>query len=117
MLTIAKRLKETTRTDDTVSRHGGDEFLYLLMEIKEEQDTAMVAEKIIKAVQAPCDISVGKLTVNTSIGIAIFPRDGATVDALIVSADAAMYKAKKSQSGFAFACEHPRSQTALPPVR
>lgn len=117
LLTIARRLKETTRTDDTVSRHGGDEFLYLLMEIKEDQDAAMVAEKIIKAVQAPCAVNVGELTVSTSIGIAIFPRDGATAEALIISADAAMYQAKQSKSGFAFACESPAPKSELLPVR
>lgn len=109
LLTIAKRLKETTRTDDTVSRHGGDEFLYLLLEINEDQDAATVAKKIIKAVQVPCDVSVGPLTVNTSIGISIFPRDGTTVDALIKSADAAMYRAKQSKSGYFFASNNPTS--------
>ncbi len=107
LLTIAMRLKETVRTDDTVSRHGGDEFLYLLMEIKEDQDAAIVAEKIIKAVQVPCDVSVGELTVNTSIGISIYPRDGNTVEALIKSADAAMYRAKQSKSGYSFSSDAP----------
>ncbi|NMM14556.1 MAG: GGDEF domain-containing protein [Rhodoferax sp.] len=111
LLTIAKRLKETTRTDDTVSRHGGDEFLYLLMEINGDQDAAIIAKKIIKAVQVPCDVSVGELTVSTSIGISIFPRDGTTVDALIKSADAAMYRAKQSKSGYSFASDDP-----TPPV-
>lgn len=107
LLTLAKRLKDTTRTDDTISRHGGDEFLYLLMEISDEQDAATVAKKIIHAVQVPCDVGGSELAVNTSIGISIFPRDGATADALIMSADAAMYRAKKSQSGFAFASDIP----------
>jgi diguanylate cyclase (GGDEF)-like protein len=108
LLTLAKRLKETTRTDDTVSRHGGDEFLYLLMEIKEVPDAAIVAKKIIKAVQVPCDVSVvGELTVNTSIGISIYPRDGTTVEALIKSADSAMYRAKLSKSGYSFSSDAP----------
>lgn len=111
LLTIAKRLKETTRTDDTVSRHGGDEFLYLLMEINDDQDAAIIAKKIIKAVQMPCDVSVGELTVSTSIGISIFPRDGTTVEAMIKSADAAMYRAKQSKSGYSFASDDP-----TPPV-
>jgi GGDEF domain-containing protein len=45
LLTLAKRLTETTRTDDTISRHGGDEFLYLLMEVSDDQDAAMYREK------------------------------------------------------------------------
>jgi diguanylate cyclase (GGDEF)-like protein len=105
LLTIAKRLTETTRTDDTNSRHGGDEFLYLLIEIGDEQDATVVAKKIIQAVQLPCDVGGVELTVNTSIGIAIYPRDGTTPQSLIMSADAAMYRAKQSQSGYAFASD------------
>ena len=101
--TIAKRLKETTRTEDTISRHGGDEFLYLLMEVEQEQDAATVAQKIIEAVEEPFDVSTGGLKISTSIGISIFPKDGHTVEALISSADAAMYRAKQDKSGYAFA--------------
>lgn len=109
LLTLAKRLKETARSDDTISRHGGDEFLYLLTEVNEDQDAAIVAKKIIKALQAPCDVSVGALKVNTSIGISIYPRDGTTVEALIMSADAAMYRAKHGKSGYAFASGNPKA--------
>ncbi len=107
LLTIAKRLKETARSDDTISRHGGDEFLYLLTEVNEVQDAAIVAKKIIKALQVPCDTSVGALKVKTSIGISMYPSDGTTVDALIMSADLAMYRAKQSKSGYAFASDNP----------
>jgi diguanylate cyclase len=100
---IAARLKENTRDDDTVSRHGGDEFLYLLMEIGNEQDVAMIAEKIIKAIQAPCGPAVGDLVIKPSIGIAIFPKDGTTADTLVKSADKAMYRAKQDKCGYAFA--------------
>ena len=105
--TIATRLKETTRTDDTVSRYGGDEFLYLLMEIDDDHDAATVANKIIESVQLPCEVSVGELVISTSIGIAIFPRDGTTVESLIMRADAAMYRAKRSKCGFAYARDNP----------
>jgi diguanylate cyclase (GGDEF)-like protein len=105
--TLAKRLTETTRTDDTISRHGGDEFLYLLMEISEERDAAIVAKKIIQAVQMPCDVGGGEIQVGTSIGISIFPKDGTTVETLITRADAAMYRAKQNKSGYAFASDDP----------
>jgi diguanylate cyclase len=108
LLTIAKRLTDTKRTDDTISRHGGDEFLYLLMEISEEQDAAIVAEKVIQAVQVPCVVGTSELQVNTSIGISIYPKDGTTAEALITRADAAMYRAKHSQSGYAFAIANPQ---------
>ena len=104
---IAGRLKKTTREDDTVCRHGGDEFLYILMETESEQDIAIVAEKIIKVVQEPCDIRVRdisvSLSINPSIGISIFPKDGTTSDALLDVADKAMYRAKHNKYGYSFA--------------
>jgi diguanylate cyclase (GGDEF)-like protein len=105
--TIATRLRHSTRQDDTVSRHGGDEFLYLLSQIREERDISMIAAKILKAVQSPCIVNVpdgiAHPCVMASIGIAVFPRDGATPSALIKSADEAMYAAKLDKSGYAFA--------------
>jgi diguanylate cyclase (GGDEF)-like protein len=99
--TIAGRLKENIRGDDTISRYGGDEFLCLLMEAPNEQDIKLIAEKIIKAIQAPCDVKVRglsiSLSINLSIGISIFPRDGTTADMLIKSADEAMYRAKRNK--------------------
>lgn len=104
---IAGRLKETTREDDTVCRHGGDEFLYIMMKIESEHDVAIVAEKIIKAVQVPCDIRVRdiniSLIINPSIGISIYPKDGTTSDALLDVADKAMYRAKQNKYGYSFA--------------
>jgi diguanylate cyclase (GGDEF)-like protein len=105
--TIAKRLKDNSRDEDTISRHGGDEFLYLLTQIREHKDIAMIAGKILNAIQAPCNVSVRDLiihpSIEASIGISIFPKDGATAEALIRSADEAMFMAKKNKSGYAFA--------------
>jgi diguanylate cyclase (GGDEF)-like protein len=105
--TVAARLAQNLRNEDTVSRHGGDEFLYLLAPLHEEKDVAIIAAKILRAIQAPCDVRVGDVTVNlsleASIGISVFPKDGAGAAALIQRADAAMYGAKEDKSGFAFA--------------
>jgi diguanylate cyclase (GGDEF)-like protein len=105
--TIAQRLKENTRGDDTVSRHGGDEFLYLLAGIRDEGNIARIAEKIVQVVQMPCDIGVrdgtASVRVKASVGISTFPKDGATAEQLIHSADEAMYRAKHARSGIAFA--------------
>ena len=101
--TISQRLKETTRVDDTVSRHGGDEFLYLLMEIHNIRDATLAAKKIIKAIQKPCNIGTRDLLVRASIGISMFPKHGKTANDLIKSADKAMYQAKRLKSGYAIA--------------
>lgn len=101
--TISQRLKETTRIDDTVSRHGGDQFLYLLMEINNSRDATLVAKKIIEAIQKPCNIGTRDLVVRASIGISIFPKNGKSADDLIKSADKAMYQAKRLISGYAIA--------------
>jgi diguanylate cyclase (GGDEF)-like protein len=100
---ISKRLVETTRVDDTVSRHGGDEFLYLIMEVDSKEDIELIAEKIIKAIQAPCMVGKLELVITASIGISVFPDDGESADVLIKSADKAMYQAKRTKSGYAFA--------------
>ncbi|MEP6933500.1 MAG: GGDEF domain-containing protein [Nitrospirota bacterium] len=105
--TTAQRLKDNTRGDDTVSRHGGDEFLYLLTEVHDEKAMAMIAEKIITMIQVPCNVSLPDLTISPSIGacigISIFPKNGATANTLIKRADEAMYLAKQRKSGYAFA--------------
>lgn len=104
---IARRLKENARSDDTVSRFGGDEFLCLLMEFRDEQDISQIAQKIIKSIQAPCNVNKPSFTINpsvkASIGIAVFPKNGTTAEMLIKSADAAMYQAKSTKSGYSFA--------------
>ncbi len=103
--TIAERLQAATRAGDTVSRQGGDEFLYLLTEVRDTRDVTHVAEKIIRAVAQPCDIAIAGLSirprVTASVGISIFPDHEASADALINTADRAMYCAKRHRSGFA----------------
>ena len=104
---IAGRLAHTTRREDTLSRYGGDEFLCLLTPLHEQKDIAMIAAKILAAIQAPCQVhgqeGLVNLFVGGSIGISVFPKDGATAAELIRSADEAMYAAKENTSGFAFA--------------
>ena len=101
--TISQRLKENTRDDDTVSRHGGDEFLYLLMEVRDERDIILIAENILKVIKAPCVVGTHELTISASIGISLFPKDGTTAESLVKNADKAMYHAKQTKSGYAFA--------------
>lgn len=105
--TIAIRLTASTRDDDTVSRHGGDEFLYLLTEVGSAEDVKAIAEKIIASIQMPLQMTVDGVKIDAdisaSIGIALFPKDGSTAHDLIKSADRAMYQAKPGATRYAFA--------------
>lgn len=101
--TISKRLLDITREDDTVSRHGGDEFLYLLMQIESEIDISLIANKIINSIQQPCSLEGQEIVISPSIGISIYPKDGDSSETLIKSADMAMYAAKRKRSGFSYA--------------
>jgi EAL domain-containing protein (putative c-di-GMP-specific phosphodiesterase class I) len=83
------------REGDTVARIGGDEFVVMLVELRQLADAARVAEKIIAAVSAGCQIEGSELHVTPSIGLSIFPEDGADPDTLLRNADTAMYHAKR----------------------
>jgi len=91
----AKRLEACVRHSDTVSRHGGDEFVVLLSEIEAVQDAARAAEKLIKAMAEPHLIGDHRLNVTLSIGISLYPDDGDDVEAILTNADTAMYHAKR----------------------
>ena len=107
LCTISDRLKTNTRSNDTVCRYGGDEFLFLLMEVKNKQAVEKIAQSLLKIIQQPCDVkkseSIIRLNITSSIGISMYPQDADTVDDLINSADQAMYQSKKSKSGYSFA--------------
>jgi diguanylate cyclase (GGDEF)-like protein len=93
---VAKRLREALREVDTVSRHGGDEFVILLPEIEEASDAALVAEKVLAGLATPHLIGDRELHVTASIGISIYPDHGRMAEILVNRADLAMYEAKKS---------------------
>ena len=91
---VALRLKACVRDSDTVSRNGGDEFVVLLSEIAHAGHAALSAEKIIAALAAPHEAFGRKLRVTASVGVAVYPTDGASAETLLKSADAAMYQVK-----------------------
>ena len=91
---IARRLLESTRSSDTVSRQGGDEFVILLPEISQAQDAAICAEKMRLALSQPYTIDDHLLKITVSIGIVVFPHDGTNAETLLKNADFAMYHAK-----------------------
>jgi diguanylate cyclase (GGDEF)-like protein len=92
---LAHCLSEVVRHSDTVSRHGGDEFLLLLTEVKAVSDATRVAEKINAELRAPGLYWRTDIRLTVSLGIAFYPDNGINADAMIASADAAMYRAKR----------------------
>jgi diguanylate cyclase (GGDEF)-like protein/PAS domain S-box-containing protein len=94
LVETAKRISQCVREGDTVARLGGDEFTILLPEVERVEDAAKLAERLIDHVKQPFMIDEHELYVTTSIGIAVYPDDGSTVEALIKNADTAMYRAK-----------------------
>jgi diguanylate cyclase (GGDEF)-like protein len=97
--TVAQCLTSSVRDADTVSRHGGDEFLILLSEVSQAADAFRVAQKIITALGAPHALGDQLIRLSASIGISIYPDDGEEASMLIDRADAAMYLAKKREAG------------------
>jgi diguanylate cyclase (GGDEF)-like protein/PAS domain S-box-containing protein len=95
---VGSRLKSLLRESDTLARMGGDEFLVVLPDIKQEDDVIRVAENILQAVRNPFDIESFQIPITASVGIAFFPVDGKDSEALMKAADLAMYEAK-SQGG------------------
>ncbi|MEO6708374.1 MAG: diguanylate cyclase [Planctomycetota bacterium] len=105
---VARRLKSTVRSSDTVSRYGGDEFVVLLAEVAHASDVELIARSILAALAEPGQVGEHELSLSASLGIAIFPEDSEDAVTLIGLADAAMYRAKRSAAGsFAF---HSRDQ-------
>lgn len=80
---------------NTVTRHGGDEFVVLLTEVRHPDHAALVGRRMIDSLNSPIAVGANAVTVSASIGIAVYPVDGNDVEDLIRSADAAMYRAKR----------------------
>ncbi len=93
---VATRVVAAVRAEDTVARQGGDEFILVLWHITGPDYAATVARKVIEALSQPFDIDGNSVSLTTSVGIAIFPFHGEDVDALIRSADLALYEAKRA---------------------
>jgi diguanylate cyclase (GGDEF)-like protein/PAS domain S-box-containing protein len=91
---VAQRLRGCIRAGDTLARQGGDEFTALITDLRDEGDATIIAEKIIDDFKIPYKVVGNEFRTTASVGIAIYPRDGETAEALIRNADISMYKAK-----------------------
>ena len=92
---VAQRLESVVREEDTVARVGGDEFMIALWHVGSMDDVATVAAKLVKEVSQPYVINNQRLTVTTSAGVGVYPMHGEDADALMKSADSALYEAKR----------------------
>ena len=100
---VGRRLQDCVRRDDTVSRLGGDEFAVVIADLARPDDAALVAQKFLDAFSAPFDLGGRETFITASIGVATFPNDGASAEALLKCADIAMYRAKESsRNAFCF---------------
>ena len=98
---VSQRLQHCVRKGDTLSRFGGDEFTLLLPEVRNWEAVTQVAEKILASLRAPFKLEGHEIFVGASIGIAVFPAAGTTMDSLIRNADIAMYRVKNTgRDGF-----------------
>jgi diguanylate cyclase len=110
---VADRLSRILRVGDTVARVGGDEFVVLQVGIHREDEARLLGHRIVRALAAPFVIDGRELCIGVTIGIAMAPRDGLTLDRLAACADAALYQAKhKARGSVVFAGEPPTSSAA-----
>jgi diguanylate cyclase (GGDEF)-like protein/PAS domain S-box-containing protein len=93
---VANRLLDCVRSPDSVSRHGGDEFVVVLQELKRPEDAEAAVGRLLKAVANVHFIDGHEIYVTTSIGVSVYPGDGLDAETLIKNADAAMYHTKKN---------------------
>jgi diguanylate cyclase (GGDEF)-like protein len=111
LVAIAGRLRSTLRAADTVARVGGDEFVAVLASMKDRADIALAAGKILDAGGQPFMIDGKSCKVGFSMGIAVFPEDGSSIERVVGAADSAMYRVKRGKkNGYAFAGEGETSE-------
>jgi len=96
---VARRLSAVARTADTVARVGADEFVLVGSSLADAEDAVQLAARAIEALRAPVRIAGIDVHASPSIGIALYPEDGVTLEALRAHADAAMYSAKHQGRG------------------
>src|SRR5205085_152497 len=91
--------KSVIRPKDKAVRLGGDEFLLILEDIKQEEETSHVAERVVELFREKFKLRQGAQSVGVSVGISIFPKDGDNAKTLLQNADIAMYSAKQAGKG------------------
>ncbi len=96
---LGERLIACVREVDTVARLGGDEFVITLTGLMHQEDLVLIADKVLDSLSKPFTLDNHELFISSSIGVAIFPKDGEDEATLLKNADSAMYHAKKRGKG------------------
>ncbi|GAC1426395.1 MAG: hypothetical protein NVSMB5_20940 [Candidatus Velthaea sp.] len=99
LIEMARRMTQTLRRDELVGRLGGDEFAAVLPKVESVDEVLTAAERLGKRLAEPVEVDGLVFTLSASIGIAMYPEDGATSETLLANADAAMYLAKREGRG------------------
>jgi len=96
---VAHRLSGAVRASDIAVRLGGDEFVILVEDIADRDDACDIVRNVIAEIERPILLKEwGEVAISSSIGVAIYPRDGEDIETLLSNADPAMYEAKRSHS-------------------
>ncbi len=96
LITLGQRMKSALREGDTLARIGGDEFVAVLVDLEHSRDCEPLLERMLKAASAPVRVGDVVLQVTASMGVTVYPQDGAEPELLIRHADQAMYQAKQT---------------------
>lgn len=111
---VARRLRKAVRAEDLVARWGGDEFIVVLDDLPHHPDVCATVTTLKRAIQRPISISGHQVKVSASMGVAVFPEDAGTVDALVNTADRAMFVAKRRGPGHIAFSKSLRTTAASP---
>ncbi len=107
---VTARLLTMVRREDTAARLGGDEFVIVQIGVRHPDEALLLARRIVRVLGAPYEIEGRSIQIGVSIGVALAPRDGLTLEQLVTRADAALYRMKRGgRGGVVFAEEPPPS--------
>jgi diguanylate cyclase (GGDEF)-like protein len=113
LIAIARLIESHVREGDLVARQGGDEFVVALQGVRDAGAAANVASKLVRQLAAPFRVDGKMVSVSASVGVALYPADGADVQAIIHSADAAMYAVKAAgKNSYHFSSHEQRQRQA-----